>query len=252
MAIQSSRAGLSIAPPRPNRKRRPQRPWIAASPFGLLAMTAMAHHVRRASVEPSRRPARESRRHRLGFADMGTGDPAHRRRVHGAGPLLPIEFCRVSTTGVRKDFLTLVIDQDDGTLCKTYAAPSALATLEEAIDNLRRAGEDARRNIGFVDLASGKRSEAARRAPSRARSRRSPPGRRRTATTRRSGPRSRATSPSSASRSPPPPRSPISKSSKRADAAKFASALAYIRNAPPEVDTRRARGSGPALAAAPA
>ena len=48
---ESSRAGLSIAPPRPNRKRRPQRPWIAAPPFGLLAMTAMAHHVRRASVE---------------------------------------------------------------------------------------------------------------------------------------------------------------------------------------------------------
>ena len=52
------------------------------------------------------------------------------------GPQLPIEFCRISTTGARKDCLTLVIDQDDGTLCRSYAAPSGFDTLEAAIQNL--------------------------------------------------------------------------------------------------------------------
>lgn len=77
------------------------------------------------------------------------------------GPLLPIEFCRVSTTGARKGFLTLVIDRDDGTLCKTYAAPSALPTLEEAIANLQSRERTTERNIGFIDVLSGQRSDAA-------------------------------------------------------------------------------------------
>ena len=77
------------------------------------------------------------------------------------GPMLPIEFCRVSTMGARKDLLTLVIDQDDGTLCTSYAAPSAFATLEEAIGNLSERERTAARHIGFVDLETGKRGEAA-------------------------------------------------------------------------------------------
>ena len=77
------------------------------------------------------------------------------------GPQLPIEFCRISTTGARKDCLTLVIDQDDGTLCRSYAAPSGFDTLEAAIENLVARERTATRHIGFVDLASGKRSEAA-------------------------------------------------------------------------------------------
>jgi hypothetical protein len=77
------------------------------------------------------------------------------------GPLLPIEFCRISTSGPAKDFLTLVIDQDDGTLCKTYAAPSVVQTLDEAIETLREREGTGANDIGFVDLKSGHRCEQA-------------------------------------------------------------------------------------------
>ena len=49
------------------------------------------------------------------------------------GPLLPIEFCRVSDDGR----LTLAIDENFGAVCKTYSAPSALESLDAAMDNLR-------------------------------------------------------------------------------------------------------------------
>jgi hypothetical protein len=42
------------------------------------------------------------------------------------GPLLPIEFCRISADGR----LTLVIDETVGTVCTTYSAPSALESLD--------------------------------------------------------------------------------------------------------------------------
>ena len=77
------------------------------------------------------------------------------------GPLLPIEFCRISTAGPVRDFLTLVIDQDDGTLCKTYAAASALERLDEAIESLRDREGTAANDVGFVDLKSGRRREFA-------------------------------------------------------------------------------------------
>lgn len=67
------------------------------------------------------------------------------------GPLLPIEFCRVSRDGR----LTLVIDETYGAVCTTYSAPSAFRTLDEAIDNLRlREGTHASA-IGAVEAASG-------------------------------------------------------------------------------------------------
>lgn len=77
-----------------------------------------------------------------------------------SGPQLPVEFCRISTSGARKDCLTLVIDGDDGTLCRTYSAPSALTTLDAAIDSLREREGARAHDIGFVDLVSGKRGEA--------------------------------------------------------------------------------------------
>jgi len=76
------------------------------------------------------------------------------------GPLLPIEFCRVSRGG----WLRLVIDENYGAVCTTHSAPSALDDLEAAIanmslrENLREASA-----VGFVDLVSGHRSEAAMR-----------------------------------------------------------------------------------------
>jgi hypothetical protein len=74
------------------------------------------------------------------------------------GPLLPIEFCRVSGDGR----LTLVVDENYGIVCKTYFAPSALQRLDEAIENLRlREGMPNARAVGFVESASGKQSDVA-------------------------------------------------------------------------------------------
>jgi hypothetical protein len=74
------------------------------------------------------------------------------------GPLLPIEFCRVSGDGR----LTLVVDENYGIVCKTYSAPSALQSLDDAIENLRlREGMSGAREVGFVVTASGKQSDVA-------------------------------------------------------------------------------------------
>jgi hypothetical protein len=74
------------------------------------------------------------------------------------GPLLPIEFCRVSDDGR----LTLAIDERFGALCKTYSAPSALDTLDAARDDLcRREGMADARAVGFVEPASGAQSDVA-------------------------------------------------------------------------------------------
>ncbi len=74
------------------------------------------------------------------------------------GPLLPIEFCRISADGR----LTLAIDETFGALCKTYSAPSALEGLDAAIENLRvREGMPNARAVGFVELGSGRQSEVA-------------------------------------------------------------------------------------------
>ncbi len=76
------------------------------------------------------------------------------------GPSLPIEFCRIS-----KDHrLTLIIDETFGTFCQTYAATSALTTLDEAVENLRlREGMSSAADVGFADLTSQKRSRNATR-----------------------------------------------------------------------------------------
>jgi len=73
------------------------------------------------------------------------------------GPLLPVEFCRVSQDGR----LTLAIDARSGDVCTTYSAPSALESLDEAIDNLRLREGTTARNIGFVEPASDRQSEVA-------------------------------------------------------------------------------------------
>ncbi len=74
------------------------------------------------------------------------------------GPLLPIEFCRISADGR----LTLAIDETFGALCKTYSAPSALETLDAAMDDLcAREGMADVRAVGFVEPASGGQSDVA-------------------------------------------------------------------------------------------
>jgi hypothetical protein len=74
------------------------------------------------------------------------------------GPLLPIEFCRVSDDGR----LTLAIDETFGALCKTYSAPSSLESLDAARDDLcQREGMADAQAIGFVELASNRQSDLA-------------------------------------------------------------------------------------------
>jgi hypothetical protein len=74
------------------------------------------------------------------------------------GPLLPIEFCRVSGDGR----LTLALDETFGAVCKTYSAPSAIQSLHGAIEDLMlREGTSDASEVGFVELASGKQSDIA-------------------------------------------------------------------------------------------
>jgi hypothetical protein len=74
------------------------------------------------------------------------------------GPLLPIEFCRVAADGR----LALAIDESFGALCKTYSAPSRLENLDAAIENLRaREGASKAQEVGFVEPASDRQSDFA-------------------------------------------------------------------------------------------
>ena len=74
------------------------------------------------------------------------------------GPLLPVEFCRVSADGL----LTLAIDESFGAVCRTYSAPSAFDDLDAAMENLRqREDMPTLRAIGFVEPVSGRQGEAA-------------------------------------------------------------------------------------------
>ena len=73
------------------------------------------------------------------------------------GPLLPVEFCRISADGR----LTLAIDETFGAMCKTYAAPSAFDNLDAAVENLRLVEGASARGVGFADTASGKQSAVA-------------------------------------------------------------------------------------------
>jgi hypothetical protein len=79
------------------------------------------------------------------------------------GPLLPVEFCRISADGR----LTLVIDETFGAVCTAYSAPSTFESLDAAIENLRlREGTPNAGEVGFVETASGRESEfAAKRHP---------------------------------------------------------------------------------------
>jgi hypothetical protein len=73
------------------------------------------------------------------------------------GPLLPVEFCRVSKDGR----LTLAIDERFGDVCTSYSAPCALGDLDAAIENLRLREGTSARNVGFVEPASDRQSEVA-------------------------------------------------------------------------------------------
>jgi len=86
------------------------------------------------------------------------GDLAIETAFEPNGPLLPIEFSRVSGNGR----LTLVIDEESGASCRTCVAVSALPSLKTAIENLRvREGMPSVKGVGFIDRLSGQRSAKA-------------------------------------------------------------------------------------------
>ena len=151
-----------------------------------------------------------------------------------SGPQLPIEFCRVSADGR----LTLVVDESFGALCTTYSAPSAIKNLDAAIENLRLREEmHNARGIGFVELASAKQSDMALQ--------RHPQAVATIAAWTKSNGYDAAIWTALASNFDEHGGEPFSVSAairyletlEGQHAAKFASALAYIRNAPPEVET---------------
>jgi hypothetical protein len=152
------------------------------------------------------------------------------------GPLLPVEFCRVSADGR----LTLVVDETFGAVCTTYSAPSALKSLDAGIENLQlREGMRNTREVGFVELASGKQSGIALQRHPKA-----------VATIAAWATSNGYDAPiwtALASNFDQPDKGgePFSVTAavrylermEGEDAVKFARALAYIRNAPPEVQT---------------
>lgn len=78
------------------------------------------------------------------------------------GPLIPIEFSRISGRNGPTPSLTLVIDEANGVLCPTFAATSSFKDLGEAKENLRvREGMQHVNGVGDVDLQSGNVSDRA-------------------------------------------------------------------------------------------
>lgn len=67
------------------------------------------------------------------------------------GPVLPIEFSRVSKDGR----LTLVIDEADGMGVSTRYALSSRTNEKDAVEDLRRREGTVQTCIGFVDLVKG-------------------------------------------------------------------------------------------------
>lgn len=152
------------------------------------------------------------------------------------GPLLPIEFCRISADGR----LTLAVDETFGAVCTTYSAPSALQSLDAAIENLRlREGMRNTQEVGFVEPASGKQSDIALQ--------RHPEAVATIAAWATSNGYDAAIWTALASNFDQPDKAgePFSVTAairyletvEGQDAAKFARALDYIRKAPPEVET---------------
>jgi len=149
------------------------------------------------------------------------------------GPLLPIEFCRVSRDGL----LTLALDETYGAVCKTYSAPSAIQSLDGAIEDLMlREGAPDASEVGFVEPASDKQGDIAMQRHPKA-----------VAAWATANGYDAAIWTASASNFDEPDKGgelfsvtaaiQYLEALESRDAARFAEALAYIRNAPVEVET---------------
>jgi hypothetical protein len=82
---------------------------------------------------------------------------------HQGGPVLPIEFSRISKDGQRAGCLTLVIDEVQGSEVPTHYAVSTRTELAQAITDLQEVeGTPNRENIGFCNIATRQDSPRAR------------------------------------------------------------------------------------------
>ena len=79
-------------------------------------------------------------------------DRYHEDWLH-EGPVLPIEFSRISSS--RADALTLVIDPDSGVLTRTWYALSKRRESEDAACDLRTREGTTFRNIALLDIRTG-------------------------------------------------------------------------------------------------
>lgn len=70
------------------------------------------------------------------------------------GPVLPVEFCRISST--RNGALVLVIDRKLGTAVEVLHAFSSRTDPDDALQDLRAREGTSMHNIGFVDILAGK------------------------------------------------------------------------------------------------
>jgi hypothetical protein len=70
------------------------------------------------------------------------------------GPVLPIEFSRVSGDHDER-YLSLVVDADDGVAVRTRVATSTRRTVQETVEDLRRRERTKLGHIGFVEPQTG-------------------------------------------------------------------------------------------------
>lgn len=78
------------------------------------------------------------------------------------GPVLPIEFSRISTRGERAGCLTLVIDEQHGAKVTTRFALSPRTDLDDAIADLRTREGTSSESIGYVNLVRDRERPYAR------------------------------------------------------------------------------------------
>jgi hypothetical protein len=83
---------------------------------------------------------------------------------HIGGPILPLEFSRISQSGERAGCLTLVIDEQNGVNVPTHYALSSYTNLNNAIFNLRTVERITLiYSIGYVNITNNTEREFARR-----------------------------------------------------------------------------------------
>lgn len=78
------------------------------------------------------------------------------------GPVLPLEFCRISSKGDPKERITLVIDNKYGKNCQTYWTHMNSLDLNSAVEKLRFREGTSKRNIHSISQDDSPKNEVER------------------------------------------------------------------------------------------